>query len=59
VKHIDDIRVLCYRCKSDYNIAGYKTDQINKVREPCDKCGRLGYTYRIAEVRKRKNRERY
>lgn len=59
MKHDDNIRVLCHRCKSDYNTAGYKTKQISKLREPCDKCGCLGYTYRIYEIRKRNKRDKY
>lgn len=39
-----DIRVLCFRCISDYREAGYVVYIESFMHEPCDKCGRLGVT---------------
>ena len=39
-----DIRALCQKCINDYRKARYEVFPfMNKDREPCDKCGRMGY----------------
>jgi len=45
-------RVLCWRCANDYKEAGYnpKRDYTVKTKEPCDKCGRIGWTYFIEGI---------
>lgn len=49
-----DKRTLCYRCYQEYIIAGYilKRDYTVKDKEPCDKCGRMGWTYIIRRISK-------
>ena len=44
---VDPKRTLCERCVKDYRYAGFLAvpDRNNVVRESCDICGRLGYTY--------------
>lgn len=45
---MDDIRTLCIRCKSDYEDAGYEVVfTCNKVKQPCDICGTMGFDYII------------
>jgi len=41
-------RTLCWRCANDYKEAGYnlERDYSVKTKEPCDKCGRMGWTYK-------------
>lgn len=42
-------RCLCVKCKTDYETAGYIVKFIYeiKIKYPCDKCGRMGWTYKI------------
>ncbi len=58
-----DIRCLCQKCLSDYMAAGTyivkRLDSYERIKEPCDKCGRPGYTYILidrADLRNKENR---
>lgn len=53
-----DERTLCDRCASDYRNAGYTLtlDRSCNIREPCDKCGRMGLSYVLHEVVKHDNK---
>lgn len=51
-----DIRTLCPNCAIEYEKAGYKlTWAGNKIRERCDKCGRMGLDYVVEEIKKPHN----
>ena len=49
-----EVRTLCYRCKTAYEIAGYKVIKIKyqKVKSECELCKRTGFDYRI-EIKKK------
>ena len=41
-----DYRTFCPRCRADYLTAGYGLRHVyRRSKEPCDKCGRPGWTY--------------
>ncbi len=41
---MSDRRILCSKCISDYETAGYRVKVLSgKNKEPCDKCERQGY----------------
>lgn len=42
-----DERCLCFKCKDDYETAGYRVERIKQIKDKdrCDKCGRYGWTY--------------
>ena len=44
-----DIRTLCYRCKSDYETAGYKLIRINNIKSECDICCKNGFDYIVSK----------
>lgn len=47
-----DQRTLCGRCAKEYRQAGYYVDRDYTVedKQPCDKCGRLGWCYWVEEI---------
>lgn len=46
----ENVRTLCYKCKQNYENAGYKLKSIKtKCKTRCDYCGRLGFDYKISE----------
>ena len=51
-----DIRTLCQQCINDYRNAGYRVYLSKKPKEPCDKCGQMGY---ICEVKRGGGRGSY
>ena len=44
-----ETRILCYKCKSDYESAGYKLHKVvtNLIKDKCEICGKAGYEYYI------------
>jgi hypothetical protein len=52
---------LCRRCADDYRYAGYKLipDYSVTEKEPCEKCGRLGFIYLIERKRDGKGKDGY
>ena len=41
-----DTRVLCPKCRRDYDAAGYRPRHIwTRYKEPCDYCGRPGWEF--------------
>jgi len=46
---------LCARCAKEYRMAGYRIrpDYTVDIKEPCEKCGRPGFTYWIIRDIKR------
>ena len=46
-----ELKTLCSKCRSDYEIAGclVKPDFSNRNRSQCDKCNRQGYDYWVSD----------
>lgn len=46
-----DIRTLCYRCKQEYESAGYVVSRVhdNNIKDKCEICTNAGYDYYIEE----------
>ena len=43
-----DIRTLCYRCKQQYEAAGYHMRPVLcEYKEKCEICGNNGYDYEV------------
>ncbi len=46
----ENVRTLCYKCKQNYETAGYVVkSKHTKYKSSCDYCGRCGYEYIIEE----------
>lgn len=46
------MRTLCYRCKDNYELAGYRCKWTgNKTKAACDLCGRPGMDYNVSAKR--------
>lgn len=58
---MDDLRVLCDRCKRDYEAAGYivKINYLQTIKDTCEICGvRSGFEYIIEDKRVRQDKIR-
>ncbi|MBO5060250.1 MAG: hypothetical protein J6C82_04985 [Clostridia bacterium] len=44
---VKERRTLCGRCMNDYKTAGYRVYIMSYIREPYDKCGRMGFDCKI------------
>jgi hypothetical protein len=55
----DDLRTLCYEHKKEMEQSGITLKFVSGYkREMCDKCEKLGFTYKIFETQRNKRRER-
>lgn len=55
----DDLRTLCYEHKKEMEQSGITLKFVSGYkREMCDKCEKLGFTYKIIETQRNKRRER-
>lgn len=47
--HNMELRTLCYKCKSNYEAAGYEVINYKrqKNKSPCEICHRFGFEYKV------------